>query len=375
MKLLAEDPDTDLAITYNDPYTGAIIGVYASGSKEKVHWLEPSAQHRYDVLERSFHSQQVQPFDWTVEGSRTIALLSAPMRAPVFYLVDFTTNRADIVAEELPGLRGLQAAEVRGITYRARDGARIPAYLTVPPARNAGPMPLVVVPHDGPNERDYFLWHPMVQFLASRGYAVLQPQFRGSEGFGEAFRVAGYRQWGGVMQDDVTDGVSAMVRDGIADPHHVCIVGHERGGYSGYVALAGAAFTPELYACAISVNGISDLPAMMREFVPDPYRIASSWQLQYVERVGAPNDPLLPTRSPVNSAKSIRIPVLIMYGAGNVPIEQSTHMVSAMHAAGKSVDVVKIPGKDEWLQHTDTRTLVYSEIETFLRQHLSSATP
>lgn len=370
MELLAEDPDADISGTYTDPYNGAIIGVYASGHKGNVQWLEPAAQHRYDVLARSFHSTQVQLIDWTADGTRTIAYLSSPARAPTYQLVDFTTNRADIVAEGWPALRGFQQGEVTEITYRARDGTQIPAYLAVPPSKGSAPVPLVVLPHDGPNDRDYFLWNSMVQFLVSRGYAVLQPQFRGSGGFGEAFRIAGYRQWGGLMQDDVTDGVNAMVRDGIADPHRICIVGQELGGYSGYAALAGAAFTPDVYACAVSVNGIADLPALMREFVPDGYRGFSSSQLRYAERVGAPKDPKLAARSPSNSAKSIKIPVLIMYGTSYVSNEQSMRMESALRAAGKSVDVVKIPGKDDWAQRTDTRVLVYSEIEKFLRKHL-----
>jgi dipeptidyl aminopeptidase/acylaminoacyl peptidase len=370
MKLLAEDPEADITITYTDLYTGATVGVYASGSKSNVHWLQAAAEHRYEVLERSFPGQPVQVYDWTADGTRTIALVSSPSKPPVYYLVDFTTHRADIVAEEYPALAGVQLGEARQITYRARDGMLIPAYLTVPPAKPTGPSPLVVLPHDGPNKRDNFLYHYLVQFLATRGYVILQPQFRGSEGFGEAFLEAGYRQWGGLMQDDVTDGVKAMIEQGVADPHRICIVGQGSDGYSGYVALAGAAFTPDLYKCAVSINGITDLPALMRELVPDRSRVVSASQSTWSERVGAPNDPALATKSPINSVKEIKIPVLIAYGASAVPSEQSKRMASALRAAGKSVTTVEIPGEDSWLERTDALVLVYREVEKFLREHL-----
>jgi dipeptidyl aminopeptidase/acylaminoacyl peptidase len=370
MKPLAEDPDADITITYMDRYTGATVGVYASGSKSKVHWLQAAAEHRYKVLERSFPGQPVQVYDWTADGTKTIALVSSPSKPPIYYLVDFTTQRADIVAEEYPALAGVQLGEAREITYRARDGTLIPAYLTMPPAKLTGPSPLVVLPHDGPNERNYFLYDYLVQFLATRGYVILQPQFRGSEGFGEAFREAGYRQWGGLMQDDVTDGVKAMIEQGVADPHRICIVGQGSGGYSGYVALAGAAFTPDLYRCAVSINGITDLPALMREVVPDRSRAVSASQSAWSQRIGAPNDPALATKSPINSVKEIKIPVLIAYGAGAVPSEQSKRMASALRATGKNVTTVEIPGEDNWLARTDGLVLVYREIEKFLKEHL-----
>lgn len=373
LKLLAEDPETDLTVTYSDLYTGATVGVYASGTGERAHWLEPTAQHRYDVLERSFAGQPVQVYGWTADNSKAIALVSSLSKPSLYYLVDFKTHRADIVAEEFPRLADVQLGEARRITYRARDGKSIPAYLTLPPAKPKGPLPLIVLPHDGPNERDYDLFYPLLQFLTTRGYAVLQPQFRGSSGFGEAFRKAGYHQWGALMQDDVTDGVRAMIEQGVADPHRICIVGADKGGYSGYAALAGAAFTTELYTCAVSINGITDLPAMIRTSVPDRFHVISTAQTWWSERVGEPNDPALAAKSPINSVKSIRIPILLAYGAGPVPKDQSKRMASALRAAGKSVTVVELPGEEYWTERTEQTeavALVYRELEKFLNEHL-----
>lgn len=374
LRLLAEDPEADITVTYPDRYTGQTVGVYASGSERKVHWLQALAQHRYEVLERSFPGQPVQVYDWTADGSRTIALVSGPSKPPVYYLVDFSTHRADIVAEEFPALSGVQLGEVKEIKYRARDGTLIPAYLTVPPGEHAGTYPLVVLPHDGPAQRDYYLFNPAVQFLATRGYAVLQPEYRGSSGFGHAFAEAGYRQWGGLMQDDVTDGVRSLIDQEVADPHRICIVGDGAGGYSGYVALAGAAFTPDLYACAVSVDGITDLPTLMTELVPDRFRFVSSAQTAWSERIGGPTDPMLGIKSPINSINSIKASLLIAYGSGLVPTEQSKRMIGALRAAGKKVTVVEVPGGQSWHENTDTRILVYREIERFLAEHLQGGT-
>lgn len=381
IRLLAEDPDEDLTGGYTDPHTGAIVGVYIGGSDSTIRWLDPQAQQRYDVVSRSFPSKQVLVYGWSVDGSRTLAAVESPSAPPVYYLIDFETRHADVVAAAYPRLLRAALGESRDITYQSRDGTKIPAYLTLPPGQGTGPHPLVVLPHDGPNWRDYPRFSWLVQFLATRGYAVLQPQFRGSTGFGEAFEKAGYREWGGVMQDDVTDGVRAMIDQGVADPRRVCIVGMS---YGGYAALAGAAFTPSLYACAVSINGISDLRALMRSQVPQPVplfatrrgqvyyfgRTRSAAASKFKERVGSETDPRLGTKSPINSVAAITIPVLIAYSLGVTAEDQSIPMVKALTKAGKSVAVVELPEEVAWLSRSDTRTLLLEALESFLKAHL-----
>jgi dipeptidyl aminopeptidase/acylaminoacyl peptidase len=371
-KLLAEAPDTDVSDAYVDSRTGAIIGVYGSGIKPRVYWIDPSAQHRQEVLERSFPNRTVVLRGWTEDGKKTLARVESPSSPPIYYLVDFTTHRADIAAEEYPALSGVALGEFREITYKARDGTEIPAYLTLPAQKSSGPGPLVVLPHGGPQARDFPVFDWIVQFLATRGYAVLQPQFRGSTGFGDAFRVAGYRQWGGLMQDDVTDGVRAMIEQGIADPKRVCIVGMS---YGGYAALAGAAFTPTLYACAISVNGVSDLQALYEAQVPlwgAGYRSFSTTLSVWTERIGSPTSAALATKSPINAIGSISIPVMVVYGNGDavVPNAQSERMAKALNSAGKRVSVVKLADEDHWLSRTDTRVQLLKAFEGFLRDNL-----
>jgi len=370
--VLAEDADADVERVFVDSHSGAIVGVYVGGMQTKVRWLNPQAQQRYDSVKHAFPGQEVWLYGWSADGSRTLAMVENHSTPPVYYLIDFKTHHADIAAEAYPQLARATLGELREISYKARDGTAIPAYLTLPPGKPPGPGPLVVLPHGGPQARDYPDFDWVAQFLATRGYTVLQPQFRGSTGFGEAFERAGYRQWGGLMQDDVSDGVRAMVDQGIADPHHVCIVGLS---YGGYAALAGAAFTPDLYTCAVSVSGISDLRALMESVLPGGVlhnMVISASQSQWKERVGEETDPRLGSKSPINSVGAIRIPVMIAYGTGDgvVPIEQSTRMVDALQKAGKPVTVVKLPDEDHWLSQAQTRTQLLEALESFLHDHL-----
>ena len=145
---------------------------------------------------------------------------------------------------------------MKSYPYKARDGLDIPAFITLPPGKAPKALPLVVMPHGGPNERDMIGFDWWAQFLANRGYAVFQPNYRGSMGYGLKFKAAGDLQWGRKMQDDITDGVKKLIEDGTVDPRRICIVGAS---YGGYAALAGAAFSPDLYACAVSFAGVSDL--------------------------------------------------------------------------------------------------------------------
>jgi dipeptidyl aminopeptidase/acylaminoacyl peptidase len=155
MRLLVEDPDGDITATYTDAYTGAIVGVYVSGTKTTIRWLDPAAERRYAALQRAFPNRFVSVYGWTADGTKTLARVETSSSPPVYYLVDFSTHRADIAAEEYPALANIPQGVVQEINYPARDGTSIPAYLALPPAKPAGPVPLIVLPHGGPNARDY----------------------------------------------------------------------------------------------------------------------------------------------------------------------------------------------------------------------------
>ena len=364
--LLLEDAQGDVEHAVYDPATGAVVGIWSAGMQPKAHWLDPDWARRMRTLAQAFPGRDVAIVDRSADGQRAVLRIESPSSPTVWQLLDLDRSRADIVGETYPALAHARLGDPRAIEYPARDGTRIPAYLTLPPGPEQKNLPLVVMPHGGPHLRDERGFDFLVQFLATRGYAVLQPQFRGSTGFGAGFARAGYRQWGATMQDDVTDGVRHLIADGTADPKRVCIVGAS---YGGYAALAGAAFTPELYACAASIGGVADLPKMVEELVLGQ---GLGGAAASIAALGLPVGDELAARSPARSAAKVRAPVLLLHGIDDsvVPIAQSERMSRALRKAGKPVTFVKLAGEDHWLSRTDTRLQVLVELEKFLGQYL-----
>lgn len=369
-RVLAEDPARDVISVVVDGFTAAPIEVEFEGISPQRRWLDSRTETRHKALARAFPERDIWIVDRSENYQRILVRVEGPSNPPVYYLVDFATGRADIVGEAYPALSEAKLGSVRAMSYRARDGASIPAYLTLPAGAEEKNLPLVVLPHGGPTARDYLEFDWWAQFLASRGYAVLQPQFRGSTGFGQEHRKAGYRQWGGLMQDDVTDGVKGLIEQGLADARRVCIVGAS---YGGYAALAGAAFTPELYACAVSVNGVSDLPMMLNDIETrggDESDAIYAWR----EHIGIKSDPKIAQKSPARTAAAIKAPVLLVHGVSDVvvPIAQSQKMHDALTKLGRPVKFVKLVGEDHWLSRSETRVRMLAELESFLDAHLAA---
>jgi dipeptidyl aminopeptidase/acylaminoacyl peptidase len=260
---------------------------------------------------------------------------------------------------------------VKPITYQARDGLTIHGYLTLP--RGGGKnLPLIVNPHGGPWARDGWGYNPELQFLANRGYAVLQMNFRGSTGYGRAFWEASFKQWGKKMQDDVSDGVNYAIKQGIADRERVAIYG---GSYGGYATLAGLAFTPELYACGVDYVGVSNLFTFIKTIPP-------YWKpmldMMY-EMVGDPekDKALLAEISPALHADKIRAPLLIAQGAKDprVNIEESNQMVAALNARGVDVEYLVKENEGHGFQNEENRFEFYEAMERFLEKHLRQGAP
>jgi dipeptidyl aminopeptidase/acylaminoacyl peptidase len=364
---LYSSPDFDVYGAIYDENRNAVVAVHGPDDS-KIHWFDPKFEAQQKSLQNAFKGLNVHVLDRSVVGRRVLVEVEGPSHPPVFQLVDFDQKRADIVAEAYPALDPAALGEMKSIEYLARDGTSIPAYLTLPPGRTAKNLPVVIMPHGGPEARDYPEFDWLAQFLATRGYAVLQPQFRGSTGYGEAFRKAGYRQWGGLMQDDVSDGVRHLIANGTADPNRVCIVGWSYGGYS---ALAGAAFTPDLYACAASIAGVFDLPAMIGS-EKKSYGSDSDSVAYWEEHIGPATDPNTIAKSPSRSAASVRAPVLLLHGVEDtvVPFQQSKTMERALKDAGKQVTLVTLEGEDHGLSRSATRMRVLQELEPFLAKYL-----
>ncbi len=366
--VLLEDPQRDVKGVRLDAYTRVPVGAWLGGSSEEVRWLEAKTGARHQLVARAFPDRQALIISRSENGKRVIVDVSGASTPTTYYLVDFAAGKADIIGEEYPTFEGLTFGEVRTTSYKARDGYEIPAYVTLPPGVKVEKLPLVVLPHGGPESRDEPGFNWLAQFLATRGYAVLQPQFRGSTGFGEQHHAAGIRQWGGVMQDDVTDGVKALIGQGLVDEARVCIVGAN---YGGYVALAAVAFTPEIYKCAVSINGISDLPALLDHIaLRSGNQSDAYWYMR--NNVGSASDPFVIQKSPARSAANVRVPILLIHADDDkvVPVSQAERMAKALEKAGKPYNIVKLPGGDHWLAGSETRIRVLMELETFLAQKL-----
>ncbi len=222
-------------------------------------------------------------------------------------------------------------------------------------------LPLVVLPHGGPHARDTMEFNYQAQFLANRGYGVFQPNFRGSTGYGQRFMEAGYGEWGGKMQDDITDGVRYLIRQGIANPKRICIMG---GSYGGYAALMGGIKTPDLYRCVISINGVTDL-GMLRTQT----RRSTAEQFQRISLGKAWDDrDEQKRRSPTDNARAFKAPVLLIHGKDDLVVEYD--QARQMERANKKVTFVTLDGEDHYLSRGETRLAALTAVEKFLARHL-----
>jgi dipeptidyl aminopeptidase/acylaminoacyl peptidase len=283
------------------------------------------------------------------------------------YLYEVASKKLTKLAEIAPWLPEGDLVEMKPITYEARDGLTIHGYLTLPRGA-AKKLPLVVNPHGGPWARDSWGYNAEVQFLANRGYAVLQINFRGSTGYGRAFWAASFKEWGKTMQDDVTDGVKYVIAQGIADPKRIAIYG---GSYGGYCTLAGLAFTPELYACGVDYVGVSNLFTFLKTIPP-------YWKPMldmFYEMVGNPetDKKLLAEASPVLHADNIRAPLLIAQGAQDprVNVDESDQMVAALKKHGIPVEYLVKENEGHGFHNEENRFEFYEAMEQFLKKYLS----
>lgn len=310
------------------------------------------------------------------DNSRWLVRASAPNNPGEFYIFNVADRRMDFVGSIYPALPEASLGIMRRIDYASGDGQSLFGYLTRPPgAATDSKPPLVVMPHGGPEVRDYLTYHLWAQFLATRGYQVFQPNFRGSSGMGKAFAEAGYRQWGSLMQDDVTVGVEHLIAEGLADRDQVCIAGAS---YGGYAALQGGATQPDLYRCVISIAGPSDLLAMLRWERSEAGADSDRYEY-WVKSIGDPREDReqIEAISPIRQAASWRVPVLLIHGDEDdvVPVSQSRDMNRALSRAGKDVRLVVMEGADHNGWSTADETTVLIEMETFLARHLPATLP
>jgi dipeptidyl aminopeptidase/acylaminoacyl peptidase len=369
---LFSNPKYDAGTPVFDPWTDRVIGTTYIDDKAEIQYFDPKLEALQKGLESAFPDVAVGAVSWNTALDRVIVTVDSPKKPIDYYYLDRTTHAATKIGSAYPDLHAPDLGSVQAYPYKARDGLDIPAYITLPPGKAVSKLPLIVMPHGGPDARDDIRFDWMAQFFANRGYIVLQPNYRGSWGYGRKFTEAGLHQWGLKMEDDLTDGVNKLVADGMVDPKRVCIVGAS---YGGYAALAGAALTPDVYACAVSFAGVSDLPKMIgQERVRNgkDSREVSFW----TSRIGSTYEDSgqLDATSPARQASKIKCPVLLLHGEGDttVPIEQSEIMADAMKSAGKPVEFIRFAGEDHYMNLADTRIRFLKETEAFLKKNIGN---
>jgi dipeptidyl aminopeptidase/acylaminoacyl peptidase len=341
-----------------------IGGVYIDDSMHYV-FFDPLMQARWDSITRAFPNERVHFVSSAADFSRIVVRVEGAKDGYKYELVDLNSHEASVLGNVYDGVTA--PLEIRRITYDAADGLKIPAYLTLPRGRPASMLPLIVLPHGGPAARDTADFDWWAQALAEQGYAVLQPNFRGST-TSQGFLEAGFGQWGRKMQTDLSDGVRYLAAQGIADPARVCIVGAS---YGGYAALAGVTLDPGVYRCAVSVAGPSDLKRMLR-WVDDKYGTHSNIAQRSWDRfmgVTGPDDAVLDSISPIKHVDALTVPVLLIHGKDDtvVPYEQSDVMYDALRRAKKQVDLVTLKHEDHWLSRSETRLQMLQSLVDFLR--------
>jgi dipeptidyl aminopeptidase/acylaminoacyl peptidase len=346
-----------------------VLAYTRRGAFLEYDFVEPRLRAAWPMVRGAFKERQVTLTSWSADFSKLVLYVDAGAGSPGYYLFDVTAKRVTPLGSDYPGVAPTEVAEVRPVYYTAADGMPIEAYLTLPRGREAKGLPLVVLPHGGPRARDAAGFDWIAQGLASRGYAVLQANFRGSTGYGRAFKRAGYGEWGGKMQTDLSDGVAWLAKEGVVDAKRACILGAS---YGGYAALAGVTLEQGVYRCAVSIAGVADLPKMMSDdllnYGTTSARLRDERRLFGVEQ---PNDPKLAARSPAQQAAKANAPILLIHGRDDTVVEyvHSTTMQRALQAAGKPVELVTLPGEDHWLSRSATRLQTLNAAVTFLEKH------
>lgn len=338
-----------------------LLGVYTSDRERPVQWIDPVMIARQQGLDATSPQSDVRIESYSDDLNKFLVRISTPDNPGLLFFFDAVSGEMVRLAALNEQIGGKRLSRAKRIQYRARDGLEIEGILTLPRGRGGQALPFIVMPHGGPWAQDDLVYDYWAQFLAERGYAVLQPNFRGSTGYGADFLKAGQGQMGFAMQDDISDGVRWAVEQGIADAKRVCIVGAS---YGGYAAMWGIAKDPDQYRCAISIAGVANLRREVNDFGGKIHErlFRDQWQKM---------TPDFAAVSPINAVARIKAPLLLIHGRKDITVDhgQSVRMQAAMAKAGKSVEFVSIPLADHYFTREADRLTLLSAIESFLRRH------
>jgi dipeptidyl aminopeptidase/acylaminoacyl peptidase len=370
-ELVESDPESrvDLGGVVFAEATDELVGTSYDDERTRVYFRDKAWEADYKLLQTKFPGKDVGLGSQTSDDQKLLITVASDTEPGERYLFDRGTKKLTLQYKIRERIPREHMAEMKAVRYPSADGLTIPAFLTLPRGVPAKDLPVVLVPHGGPWARDDWGFDNLSQFLANRGYAVLQPNFRASVGYGKKFLNAGNRQWGDKMQDDLTWGVKYLAAEGIADPKRVGIMG---GSYGGYATLAGVAFTPDLYAAAVSIVGPSNLITLL-DSIP-PYWEAG--RTIFYERMGNPKTPegkaQLERQSPLNSAQKIRTPLLVAQGANDPRVKkaESEQIVIALRDRGFPVEYLLAEDEGHGFQRPVNSMALWAASEKFFSRHL-----
>jgi len=364
---LHADPRYDVGTPLVSPLDGALWAVEVDREKPELHFFDAAAQREQASIDAAFPSTTNRIVSIDRAGEVAIVRTSGDVNPPDYYRYERERKRMDFLFTANPGVDRNLLSATRPVRYTARDGLAISAYLTVPHGSSGKNLPVIVLVHDGPSERASWGWDPVVQFLASRGFAVFQPNYRGSTGYGREHERMGYGQWGLAMQDDLSDGVRWLVAEGIANPTRVGIYGV---GYGGYAALLAAAKTPELFRAAASFGAVTDLVDLLE--TPEHYHTSD---LNHPTEGKLPGDrAALAALSPARLARQIRVPLLVGHGLDDpiVHESQARAMVDAVEDAGGRIESHLYRRELHELVEEQNRVEFHEKLAAFFARHLSA---
>ncbi len=371
LELLYENPEFDVNRMSYSRKRKVLQAAYFESWKRERYYFDEEFKGLIGKIEQKLGTEgnyNLGIYDMTKEEDKYIVGKSSDRAMTTYYLYDVNTDELTFIHQVTPWLDENEMAEVKPVTYTARDGMTIHGYLTIPKGKEAKNLPVIVNVHGGPWARDSWGFNPEIQFLANRGYAVFQMNFRGSTGYGRAFWEASFKQWGQAMQDDVTDGVQWLISQGIADPKRVVIYGAS---YGGYATLMGIVKEPDLFAAAVDYVGVSNLFTFMQTIPPywEPML-----QMMY-EMVGNPqaDSLMMAQNSPALQAERIKTPLFIAQGANDPRVNkaESDQMVAALQARGIEVEYMVKDNEGHGFYNEENRFDFYRAMEAFLAKHIT----
>jgi dipeptidyl aminopeptidase/acylaminoacyl peptidase len=371
-ELVESDPqgEVDFGGALFSDKTEELIGTMYKGDRERIYPRTGELEEDLAFLRKALPDGEIDLGSSTEDESRVIVSIARDVNPGEVYLYDRQKRKVEKLYDSRPDLPSEHLAHMTPVRYKARDGVEIPAYLTLPRGVEGKNLPTIILPHGGPWARSSWGYSSFPQFLANRGYAVLQPNFRGSTGYGKNFLNTGNDTWGtGVMQHDITDGVKYLVQEGIADPKRITIMG---GSYGGYATLAGVTFTPDLYAAGVSIVGPSNIITLLNSIPPYWAPIKKLFH----NRVGDPDDPAdrarLEQQSPFYHADQIKAPLLVIQGANDPRVKQaeSDQIVVALRERKRPVEYIVAEDEGHGFAGEENRLAMFALIEEFLAKHI-----